>query len=289
MKIKGDWMMKKIQVNELSIIAAKARIKGLEAIHSANSGHVGGAFSAIDILSVLFFETLNNIDPKNPKNPDRDRFVMSKGHGTAAFYPVLALRGFFPVEDLKTFRHIDSYLSGHVEMNHVPGVDMSAGSLGQGLSAAVGMALAGKIDKKNYRVYALMGDGEIQEGQIWEAAMSAGKYKLDNLIGIVDYNGLQIDGTVSEIMPLEPLADKWSAFGWKTFTVDGHDYEKLAELFETAKTVKGQPVMVIAKTVKGKGVSFMENNVKWHGHTPNEEQFKIAMDELTKTLKGLEG
>jgi len=281
--------MKKIETKELSKIATIARIRGLEAIHCANSGHTGGAFSAMDILSVLFFETMNNIDPENPRNPDRDRFVMSKGHCTAAFYPILALRGFFPEEDLKTFRHIDSYLSGHAEMNHVPGVDMSAGSLGQGLSAAVGIALAGKLDQKEYKVYAMMGDGEIQEGQIWEAAMSAGKFKLDNLVGIVDYNGLQIDGTINEIMPLEPLANKWTSFGWETFTVDGHDYEKVAEVFEKAKTVKGKPVMVIAKTVKGKGVSFMENNVDWHGHPPDDEEFRLATDELKKTLQGLEG
>jgi len=281
--------MKKIETKELSKIATIARIRGLEAIHCANSGHTGGAFSAMDILSVLFFETMNNIDPENPRDPDRDRFVMSKGHCTAAFYPILALRGFFPEEDLKTFRHIDSYLSGHAEMNHVPGVDMSAGSLGQGLSAAVGIALAGKLDQKEYKVYAMMGDGEIQEGQIWEAAMSAGKFKLDNLVGIVDYNGLQIDGTINEIMPLEPLANKWTSFGWETFTVDGHDYEKVAEVFEKAKTVKGKPVMVIAKTVKGKGVSFMENNVDWHGHPPDDEEFRLATDELKKTLQGLEG
>jgi transketolase len=281
--------MKRIDVKELSKIAASARIKGLDAIHCANSGHVGGAFSIVDILSVLFFETMNNIDPKNPRNPDRDRLVMSKGHGTAALYPVLALRGFFPVEDLKTFRHIDSYLSGHVEMTHIPGVDMSAGSLGQGLSAAVGMALAGKMDNRNYRVYAIMGDGEIQEGMIWEAAMSAAKYKLDNLVGILDYNKLQIDGTIEEIMPLEPVAGKWSSFGWEVLTVDGHDYEKIADIFDQAAKIKGKPVMVIARTIKGKGVSLFADNVAWHGHVPNEEQFRTAMDELEKTLKALEG
>jgi transketolase len=280
--------MKKIDVKELSKIATRARIRGLDAIHCANSGHVGGAFSIVDILSVLFFETMENIDPKNPRNPDRDRLVMSKGHGTAALYPVLALRGFFPVEDLKMFRHIDSYLSGHIEMNHIPGVDMSAGSLGQGLSAAVGMALAGKMDKKNYRVYAIMGDGEIQEGMIWEAAMSAAKFKLDNLVGILDYNKLQIDGTIDEVMPLEPVKDKWISFGWEVLSVDGHDYEKVADVFEQAKQIMNKPVMVIANTIKGKGVSLFANNVAWHGHVPNEEQFQQAMAELEETLKELE-
>ncbi len=281
--------MDNVKIRELSKIATKARILGLDAIHSANSGHIGGAFSAVDIMTVLFFETMRNIDPKNPKQPNRDRFVLSKGHGTAALYPTLALRGFFPIEDLKTFRHIDSYLSGHAEMNHVPGVDMSAGSLGQGLSAAVGMALAGKLDHAGYRVYAMMGDGEIQEGQIWEAAMAAGKYKLDNLVGIVDYNRLQIDGTVAEVMPLEPLKEKWKSFGWETFEIDGHDYAAIAQVFEDAKQIKNKPVMVIANTVKGKGVSFMENNVNWHGHPPAEDEYQRAMAELKKALEDLEG
>ena len=246
------------KVKELEIIAAKIRLNGLDAINCAASGHVGGAFSITDILTVLFFNTMRNLDTANPKNPDRDRFVMSKGHCTAALYPTLALRGFFPVEDLKTFRHIDSYLSGHAEMNHVPGVDMSTGSLGQGLSNAVGMALAGKQDAKSYRVFCAMGDGEIQEGQIWEAAMCASKFKLDNLVGIVDYNRLQIDGTIDEIMPLEPLGDKWASFGWNVIHIDGHNIERIEEAFKAAENYKGKPTVIIAHTVKGKGVSFME-------------------------------
>ncbi|MGI6506939.1 MAG: transketolase [Saccharofermentanales bacterium] len=277
------------KVKELQIIATEARLNGLEAIHCANSGHVGGAFSSVDIMALLFFDKMKNIDPKNPKRSDRDRFVLSKGHCTAALYPILAQRGFFPVEDLKTFRKIDSYLSGHVEMNHVPGVDMSSGSLGQGLSVAVGMAIGGKLDKKDFTVYAMMGDGEIQEGQIWEAAMAAAKYKLDNLIGIVDYNGLQIDGTVEDIMPIEPLADKWIAFGWEVFSVDGHDFVELSDTFDKAKSVKGKPIMIIANTVKGKGVSFMENNLAWHGSPPNEDEYQRAKKELQAQLQKLEG
>lgn len=277
------------KVKELQIIATEARLNGLEAIHCANSGHVGGAFSSVDIMALLFFDKMKNIDPQNPKRSDRDRFVLSKGHCTAALYPILAQRGFFPVEDLKTFRKIDSYLSGHVEMNHVPGVDMSSGSLGQGLSVAVGMAIGGKLDKKDFTVYAMMGDGEIQEGQIWEAAMAAAKYKLDNLIGIVDYNGLQIDGTVEDIMPIEPLADKWIAFGWEVFSVDGHDFVELSDTFDKAKSVKGKPIMIIANTVKGKGVSFMENNLAWHGSPPNEDEYQRAKKELQAQLQKLEG
>lgn len=277
------------RVQELETIAYKARLNGLDAINSAQSGHVGGAFSVTDILTVLYFEVMKNLDTQAPRDPRRDRLVLSKGHCTAALYPVLALRGFFPVADLKTFRHIDSYLSGHVEMNHVPGVDMSAGSLGQGLSAAVGMALAGKMDKMDYRVFAIMGDGEIQEGQIWEAAMAAGKYKLDNLVGVVDYNHLQIDGTVEEIMPLEPLADRWASFGWNVITVDGHDMAKLADAFTQAEGCKGKPTMIIAQTVKGKGVSFMENNVEWHGHPPVGVDYENARKEILSRIVELEG
>ena len=281
--------MEQSRVKELETIAYKARILGLDAINKAASGHVGGAFLVMDILTVLYFNTLKNISAKDPKNPARDRFVLSKGHCTAALYPILALKGFFPVEDLTTFRQIDSYLSGHVEMNHVPGVDMSAGSLGQGLSNAVGMALAGKIDQANYRVYAIMGDGEIQEGQIWEAAMCAGKYKLDNLVGVVDYNRLQIDGTVSEVMPLEPLSARWESFGWHVIEIDGHNYERIAEAFQAAENYKGKPTMIIANTVKGKGVSFMENNVDWHGHPPMGDDYVNARAELVAHLNELEG
>lgn len=287
---KGDikQIMEQKKIKELQITATKARLNGLEAIHRANSGHIGGAFSSVDIMALLFFEKMKKIDPKNPRNPDRDRFVLSKGHCTAALYPILAQRGFFPEEDLKTFRHIDSYLSGHAEMNHVPGVDMSAGSLGQGLSAAVGISLGGKLDSNPYTVYAMMGDGEIQEGQIWEAAMAAAKYKLDNLVGILDNNGLQIDGTVADIMPLEPLADKWTAFGWQVFNVDGHDFNALSDTIDKAVEVKGKPSMIIAKTIKGKGVSFMENNLAWHGSPPNDKEYEQAKDELNLQLCELE-
>lgn len=267
------------RAEELALTAANIRRKALEAIEAAHSGHVGGSFSAADILAVLYFEKMH-IDPADPKNPDRDRFVLSKGHCTPTMYATLALRGYFPVEDLKTFRHVDSYLSGHVEMTKVPGVDMSAGSLGQGLSAAIGMALTGKVDKKDYRVYAVLGDGEIQEGQIWEAAMAAGNYGLDNLTVFVDNNNLQIDGTVEEVMSPYPIEDKFKAFKWNVITIDGHDYAKIAEAVDEAAAVKGQPTVIVAKTVKGKGVSFMENNVKFHGSTPTEEQFKQAYSEI---------
>ena len=281
-------IMDQKRVHELSIEAAKVRKLGLSAIYAAKSGHVGGAFSVADILTVLYFEKMN-IDPKNPKWEDRDRFVLSKGHCTAALYPVLAERGYFPVDDLKTFRNIDSYLSGHVEMKHVRGIDMSAGSLGQGLSAAIGMALSARISKKNYRTYVAMGDGEIQEGQIWEAAMSAGNFKLDNLTAFVDNNNLQIDGTIEQIMSPYPIDEKFKAFGWNVISIDGHDLAQISDAVDQAAAFKGKPTVIIAKTIKGKGVSFMENNVKWHGATPSEEEFKQAFAELDATLAELEG
>lgn len=277
------------RIKELAVIAAKVRLKCLDTINACHSGHIGGALSITDILTVLYFEKMKNIDPQNPRNPDRDRFVLSKGHCTGAMYPVLALKGYFPVDHLKTFRNIDSYLSGHVEMKYVPGVDMSAGSLGQGLSAAAGMALAAKVDTKSYRVFCAMGDGEIAEGQIWEAAMAAAKFKLDNLVGFVDVNGLQIDGTTEEIMPTEPLDMKWESFGWNVIKIDGHNLCEIADAIDAAALCKGKPTMILAKTVKGKGVSFMENNVVWHGHTPNEEEYQQAKAELTASLIGLEG
>ena len=239
------------------------------------------------ILTVLYWEKMN-INPEQPKDPDRDRFVLSKGHCTPTMYATLALRGFFPVEDLKTFRNVDSYLSGHVEMTKVPGVDMSAGSLGQGLSAAIGMALCGKVDKKDYRVYAALGDGEIQEGQIWEAAMAAGNYGLDNLTVFVDNNNLQIDGTIEEVMSPYPIEDKFKAFKWNVLTIDGHDYAQIADAIDKAKETKGAPTVIVAKTVKGKGVSFMENNVKFHGSTPTPEQFEQAFKELDAQAASLE-
>ena len=279
--------MEEKRVKELALQAAKIRRTALEAINAAQSGHVGGSFSVADILTVLYFEKMN-IDPKNPKDPDRDRFVLSKGHCTPTMYATLAHKGYFPVEDLKTFRNVDSYLSGHVEMTKVPGVDMSAGSLGQGLSAAIGMALAGKVDKKDYRVYAALGDGEIQEGQIWEAAMAAGNYGLDNLTVFVDNNNLQIDGTIEEVMSPYPIDEKFRAFKWNVITIDGHDYAQIADAIDAAKEAKGRPTMIVAKTVKGKGVSFMENNVKFHGSTPTAEQFEQAFKELDAQIASLE-
>ncbi|MBP1556942.1 MAG: transketolase [Oscillospiraceae bacterium] len=280
--------MEQTRANELAIIATKARLAGVKAVHDCASGHPGGSLSAMDILTVLYFETMN-IDPEKPRDPDRDRFVLSKGHCTPALYPVLALRGYFPVEELKMFRSVEGHMSGHAEMHHVKGVDMSTGSLGQGLSAAVGMALAAKIDNKDYRTYALMGDGEIAEGQIWEAGLAAAKYKLDNLCGIIDVNGLQIDGTTAEVMPTEPLDKKWEAFGWNVIKIDGHDYNEIEAAFEQAKTVKGKPTMILAKTIKGKGVSYMENAVGWHGKAPDDALFEQAKTELEAKLKELEG
>lgn len=279
--------MEEKRLNELKLTAANIRRLALGAIEAANSGHAGGSFSIADILAVLYFDKMK-IDPALPKDAGRDRFVLSKGHCTPAMYATLALRGYFPLEDLKTFRNIDSYLSGHVEMTKVPGVDMSAGSLGQGLSAAVGMALAGKVDHGDYRIYAVLGDGEIQEGQIWEAAMAAGNYKLDNLTVFVDNNNLQIDGTLEEVMSPYPIEEKFKAFKWNVITIDGHDCAQIADAIDQAALVKDMPTMVVAKTVKGKGVSFMENNVKWHGSTPTKEEFKQAAKELDAAIVSLE-
>jgi len=279
--------MKEQRVKELALLAAKIRKEALKAIQSADSGHVGGSFSVIDILTVLYFEKMN-IDVKNPKMENRDRLVLSKGHCSPAMYAVLAMRGFFPLEDLLTFRKIDSNLSGHVEMKYVPGVDMSTGSLGQGLSAAVGMALSGKIYKKDYRVFAILGDGEIQEGQIWEAAMAAGNYKLDNLTVFVDNNNLQIDGTIEEVMSPYPIEDKFRAFKWNVISIDGHDYAQISDAVDQASQTKLMPTVIVAKTVKGKGVSFMENEVKWHGHTPNAEEYALAFKELDEAIARLE-
>lgn len=272
----------------LAVTAAKGRILGLDMVYGCASGHLGGSFSAMDVITVLYFHTMR-VDPAKPRDPDRDRFVLSKGHCTPALYPVLAMRGFFPLEDLKLFRSIDGHLSGHAEMHYVKGVDMSTGSLGQGISAAVGMAMAGKLDKKPYRVYAVLGDGEIEEGQVWEAFMSAAKYKLDNLCAVIDVNGLQIDGRTVDIMPSEPLDQKMAAFGWNVLKADGHDYASIADAFEQAKTLSGAPTVILARTVKGKGVSFMENDPGWHGKAPNEEQYKQARAELEATLAQLEG
>ncbi len=266
---------------ELQKQALEIRKSVLDAVHSAKAGHPGGSLSAADILTYLYFEEMN-IEPKNPKKEDRDRFVLSKGHSAPALYAVLAHRGYFPVEDLLTLRKIDSYLQGHPDMKNIPGVDMTTGSLGQGISAGVGMALAGKMKNADYRVYVMCGDGEIQEGQVWEAAMFAGFHKLDNLCVIVDNNNLQIDGSVEEICSPYPIDKKFEGFNFHTISIDGHNFEQIRAAFEEAKTVKGMPTVIIAKTVKGKGVSFMENNYKWHGTAPNDEKYVAAMEELGK-------
>ena len=275
-------------IHDLVLKAAKVRSLAMDAVFAAASGHIGGSLSVADVLTVLYFHTMR-VDPKDPKAPGRDRLVLSKGHTTPALYAALANRGYFPVEDLKLFRSVEGHYSGHPDMVHVPGVDMSTGSLGQGISAAVGMALAGKVDQKDYRVYAVLGDGEIEEGQVWEAAMSAAKYHLDNLCAVVDINGLQIDGTTDDVMPSEPLDKKFEAFNWNVLKVDGHDLAAIAAAFETAKTVKGKPTVILAKTVTGKGVSFMEGDAGWHGKAPNAEQYEKAHAELEAKIAELEG
>lgn len=251
------------------------------AVYNAKSGHPGGSLSAADIMTYLYFEEMN-VDPKDPKKADRDRFVLSKGHIAPALYSTLAHRGYFPVEDLKTLRHVGSYLQGHPDMKHIPGVDMSSGSLGQGISAAVGMALSSKLDNASYRVYTMLGDGEIQEGQVWEAAMFAGARKLDNLVVIVDNNGLQIDGDIAEVCSPYPLADKFKAFNFNVVEIDAHDFDQIDAAFAKAKETKGMPTAIIAKSVKGKGVSFMENQASWHGSAPNDEQYEQAIADLDK-------
>ena len=268
-------------------MANEVRKSIITAVHSAKAGHPGGSLSAADLFTYLYFEEMN-IDPKDPKNPDRDRFVLSKGHTAPGYYAAMAHRGYFPVEDMVTLRKIGSHLQGHPCMQHLPGVDMSSGSLGQGISAAVGMALSGKMDNKSYHVYTLLGDGEIQEGQVWEAAMFAGHRKLDNLTVIVDNNGLQIDGNVADVCSPYPIDKKFEAFNFHVINVaDGNDMEQLAAAFAEAKTVKGMPVAIIMKTVKGKGVSFMENQASWHGTAPNDEQYAVAMADLEKVGEAL--
>ena len=271
---------------ELQKTAVEVRKGIVTAVHAAKAGHPGGSLSAADIFTYLYFEEMN-IDPEDPKKADRDRFVLSKGHTAPGLYSALAYRGFFPVEDLKTLRHIGSYLQGHPDMKHIPGVDMSSGSLGQGLSAACGMALSAKLDGKDFRTYCLCGDGEIEEGQIWEAAMFAGARKLDNLCLIVDNNNLQIDGEITEVNSPYPIDKKFEAFNFHVINIDGNDFDQIDAAFKEAKTVKGQPTAIIAKTVKGKGVSFMENQVGWHGKAPNDEEYKIAMEELEKAGEAL--
>ena len=271
---------------ELQITANEVRKGIVTAVHSAKAGHPGGSLSAADIFTYLYFEEMN-VDPANPKWEDRDRFVLSKGHVAPGLYSTLAEKGYFPKEDLKTLRHTGSYLQGHPDMKHIPGIDMSSGSLGQGVSVAVGMAAAGKYDKKDYRVYTLTGDGEIQEGQIWEAAMWAGHRKLDNLVVIVDNNNLQIDGSVEDVCSPYPIDKKFEAFNFHVINIDGNDFDQIRAAFKEARETKGMPTAIIAKTVKGKGVSFMENQASWHGTAPNDEQYAVAMEDLKKVEEAL--
>ena len=271
---------------ELQRIANEVRKDIVTEVHSAKSGHPGGSLSAADVFTYLYFEEMN-IDPKDPKKPDRDRFVLSKGHTAPGLYSALAERSFFPKEDLTTLRQIGSHLQGHPCMQHTPGLDMSSGSLGQGISAAVGMALSAKVFGDSYRVYTLLGDGELQEGEVWEASMFASAKKLDNLCVIVDNNNLQIDGTIDEVNSPYPIDEKFKAFGFHVINVNGHDFDELRAAFAEAKTVKGQPTVIIMKTVKGKGVSFMENNAAWHGSAPNDEQYAVAMADLEKVGEAL--
>ena len=275
--------MEQTKINELKAIAAQIRLKILEGTHAAASGHPGGSLSITDIMSYLYFEEMN-IDPKNPAWDERDRLVLSKGHTAPALYGALAQKGFFDPAEIKNLRNINSFLQGHPDMKGTPGVDMSTGSLGLGFSAACGMALAAKIDNKSHRIYAIVGDGESQEGQIWEAAMFAAHYKLDNLCLIVDWNGLQIDGPIAEVMDPTPHDKKLEAFGFHVISIDGHNFEEIDNAFKTARTIKGKPTAIIAKTVKGKGISFMENQVGWHGSAPNDEQYEKAVAEITASL-----
>ena len=272
---------------DLKIFATKLRIGAIEAVFSAKSGHPGGSISIAELLSYLYNVEMR-VDPKNPKDDNRDRFVLSKGHAAPGVYAALALKGFFPYDDLKTLRKSDSYLQGHPSMTYVPGIDMSTGSLGQGISAAVGMALSAKYQNKDFRVYTILGDGEIEEGQVWEAAMFAGNKKLDNLVAIVDYNNLQIDGELDEVNSPYPIKEKFEAFGWNAIEINGHCFDDIEKAFNEAKACKGKPTCIVAKCVKGKGVSYMENQCGWHGAAPNAEQFEIAMNELNAALKELE-
>ena len=278
-----DAMIKK----QLEVTATKVRMGIIEGVYNAKSGHPGGSLSIADTLTYLYFAKMN-VDPENPLWAERDRLVLSKGHTAPALYSVLANRGFFPVEELKTLRHIGSRLQGHPVYKKVPGVDMTTGSLGQGISAACGMALSGKISNDSYKVYAVLGDGEIQEGQVWEAFMFAAHYQLDNLVAVIDNNGLQIDGRVKDVMSPYPIDEKLKAFGWHVILMDGHDFEAIEKAFDEAEKISGKPVAIIQKSIKGKGVSFMEDNVSWHGAAPNEEQYNAAMQELKAHLAQLE-
>lgn len=275
--------LENLDVVQLQEKARKVREDIIEEVYQAKSGHPGGSLSVADILTVLYFREMN-IRPQDPNWEDRDRLVLSKGHCSPALYSCLANRGFFPVEDLKTFRNINSYLQGHPDKNKVPGVDMTTGSLGQGLSCANGMAIAGKMNNKDYRVYCILGDGEIEEGQVWEAAMAANQYHLDNLCVVIDNNNLQIDGTIEEVMSSYPIDEKFKSFGFEVIHIDGHDIEEIIKAFEVAKNVKNKPTCIIAKTVKGKGITFMENQAAWHGKAPNDEQYQQAIKGLRDVL-----
>ncbi len=277
-------MLDNKKLTELKLTAANVRKHILTGTHAAKSGHPGGSLSIADVLTLLYFEVLNT-SPEMAKSPDRDRFVLSKGHCAPALYGVLAERGYFPKEDIVTLRKAGSYLQGHPDMKAIPGVDMSSGSLGQGISAANGMALAGKIDKKDYRVYTILGDGELEEGQVWEAAMYAPHYKLDNLCAFVDFNGLQIDGDIASVMSPLPIDKKFEAFGWNVIVCDAHDFDALLDAINQAKETKGKPTMIILKSIKGKGVSFMENNPSWHGSAPNDEQYQQAIAEIDAEIE----
>lgn len=280
--MKGE-AMEENKLKKLQIFSAQMRRQIIEGVYQAQSGHPGGSLSSTDMMAYLYGEKMR-VDPQNPKDPERDRFVLSKGHCAPALYAALAQRGFFPTCEIKDFRKCGAMLQGHPCMACVPGVDMSTGSLGQGISAAVGMAMIGKLDKKNYRVYAILGDGELQEGQVWEALMSAAHYKLDNLTAFIDFNGLQIDGKTDDVMSLGSIEKKVSAFGWHTIQIDGHDYAMIEAAVSEAETVKGKPTMIVAKTHKGKGVSFMEDQAGWHGKAPNQEQYATACAELDSAL-----
>ena len=279
--------MEKLYGKDLALKAWQARLLAVEAIHLASSGHPGGSLSCADALAALYFNEMR-IDPANPNWPDRDRFVLSKGHCAPALYAILALRGFFPTASLRQLRSIQSHLSGHPDMKHIPGVDMSTGSLGQGLSAAVGMALAAKQTGRDYRTYAILGDGEIEEGQIWEAVMAAAKWKLGNLCAFVDLNGLQIDGKTSDVMPTDPVDQKFEAFNWHVIRIDGHDFDQILAALAEARNTADRPTAILMTTVKGKGVSYMENNAGWHGKAPNAEEYAIAKAELEAKIKELE-
>ncbi len=271
--------MAKVDYNELKQVATEIRKDIIRAVHAAGSGHPGGSLSAADILATLYFHKMK-VDPQNPKWEERDRFVLSKGHGAPVLYATLAEKGFFPKEELLKLRHVDSMLQGHPDMKGTPGVEMSTGSLGQGFSTSIGMALAAKLDKKENRIYVLLGDGEVQEGIVWEAAMAGAHYQLDNLTAIMDFNGLQIDGCTDEVMCINPIADKWESFRWHVIVIDGHNYEEIVKALDEAEETKGKPTMIIAKTIKGKGVSFMENQVGWHGNAPKKDEAEKALEEL---------